>query len=168
MAETDDEVACSLGRWDWCSKVDAVALLHLVHDENALDGCQVLDVAQLVEDEFLIVFHVGRAHLQQVIEGARRVVAFRDLRCALYAPGKGFGQFMVDLLELDLAEDEQALTHKLWVEYGDVALDISLTFEAFLAFEDGRWGQMNGFCQFFCGQFGILLQRFQELDVNFI
>jgi hypothetical protein len=37
-----------------------------------------------------------------------------------------------------------------------------------LALENGRWGEMNGISQLFCGQFGVFLHRFQYLQVGFV
>ena len=44
------------------SDVDAVALLDFAHDEGALDGCYVFDVAQLIEDKLLVLLHIARTY----------------------------------------------------------------------------------------------------------
>ena len=43
--------------------VQAIVQLHLAHHEGTLNGGQTLYLAQFVEHEFLILFHVARAYL---------------------------------------------------------------------------------------------------------
>ena len=38
-------------------------MLHLAHDEGALNGCQALYLAQFVEHKLLILLHVASANL---------------------------------------------------------------------------------------------------------
>ena len=43
--------------------VNAVVLFDFAHDEGALDGADVLDVAKFVENKLLILLHIARAYL---------------------------------------------------------------------------------------------------------
>ena len=56
--------------------MDAIRMLDLVHHEGALQGAQALDRPQYIEDELLIILHVGRVDLEQVVVGAGAVVSF--------------------------------------------------------------------------------------------
>ena len=40
----------------------AVVLFNFGHNEGALDGADVLDVAKFVENKLLILFHIARAY----------------------------------------------------------------------------------------------------------
>ena len=42
---------------------DAATLLYLAHDKGTFDRRQALYLAQFVEDEFLVLFHIARAYL---------------------------------------------------------------------------------------------------------
>ena len=42
--------------------VNAVVLFYFAHDEGALDGADVLDVAKFVENKLLILLHIARAY----------------------------------------------------------------------------------------------------------
>ena len=42
--------------------VNAVVLFYFAHDEGALDGADVLDIAKFVENKLLILFHIARAY----------------------------------------------------------------------------------------------------------
>ena len=72
---------------------------------------------------------------------------------------------MVDLLELYLAEHLQALVQLVGVEHGYIFLNIALTLEPLLPFEHGGRGQVYGLGQLLGGQFCILLQSSEYLQV---
>ena len=55
--------------------VDAVGLLDFFHHESAFHRVEALDVAQHVEQELLVGFHIGGIDLEQIVEMARNVVA---------------------------------------------------------------------------------------------
>ena len=42
-------------------------MFDFVHHEGALQGTEVVDVAKNVQNELLIVFHVGRMDFQQIV-----------------------------------------------------------------------------------------------------
>ena len=146
--------------------MDPVVLLDFAHDEGTLDGANTLDVAKLGEDEILILLHVAGTDLQQVIVSSGGIVALSDLWNAHDTAGEGFGYFAVDLLELYLTEYLQALAQLFSIKDGYIFLDIALTFKPLLPLKNGCGGQVNGFGQFLGGQFGILLQRLQYLQIG--
>ena len=99
-----------------------------VHDENTFEGSQIFDAAQHIQDETLVVFHVGSMNLQQVIETARYVVAFGDLRNIGDDPGKFGGYIVIYPLQLDFTKDHKTLVQFIGIQYGDVLLDIAVRF----------------------------------------
>ena len=48
-------------------KLQRVFLLDFAHYKGALNRCHILDNAQFVEHKLLILFHIGGAHLEQII-----------------------------------------------------------------------------------------------------
>ena len=139
-----------------------------VHDENTFEGSQIFDAAQHIQDETLVVFHVGSMNLQQVIETARYVVAFGDFRNIGDDPGKFGGYIVIYPLQLDFTKDHKTLVQFIGIQYGDVLLDIAVRFQSFQSFEYrcGRQADFGG--QFFGRQPGIFLQNTENLQVYFI
>ena len=151
-----------------CLDAETTVLLDLAHDEGALDGGDVGDVAEVVEDELLVVLHVAGAYLEQIVVGAAGVVALDDLRQTLDAPREVVRQFAVDLLEFHFAENEEAETETLGIQNGCIAAYVALAFEPSLAFKHGGGGEIYGIGQFFGTQFCILLQGAEQLEVYFV
>lgn len=46
------------------SKIYAIPVLHLVHHEHALYGGEVIESAKMLENELLVILHVGRVDFQ--------------------------------------------------------------------------------------------------------
>lgn len=150
------------------SDVQSAILFHFAHDEGALDRGDVGDVAQVLHDELLIMVHVVGAHLEQVVVGAAGVETFGDLGQTLDAAGEVVVQFAVHLSEFHLAEHREAQPQALGIEYGGIAADVALAFEPALTLKHRRGGQMDGVGEFLCRQFCVLLQRSQQLEVDFV
>ena len=106
--------------------MDAIRMLDLVHHEGALQGAQALDRPQYIEDELLIILHVGRMDLEQVVVVAGDVVAFRHLGDLLDHIRKRVGNLPVDPLELHITEDDEPLVELLGIQNGYVFLDVAL------------------------------------------
>ena len=75
---------------------------------------------------------------------------------------------MVNLLQLHLAEHQQPPAQLFRVENCYILFDIAPLFQPLLSFKDGCRGQMHSVGQLFGGQFRVLLQRFQNLQVCFV
>lgn len=61
------------------SDTDAVFVFDFLHDEDTLDAGDILMSADNVEQELLVVLHVGCLDAQQIVETARYVVTFCHL-----------------------------------------------------------------------------------------
>ena len=148
--------------------VDAVFLFHFAHDEGALDGANVVDVAEFGEHELLVLLHVAGAHLKQVVVGTAGVVALGHLWDALDAAHKAVGNLVVDLFQLHFAEHQQPQAQLLGVEDGHIFLDIAFALKPFLAFKHWGGGEVNGVGQLLGGELCVVLQRFKYLQVGFV
>ena len=143
-------------------------MLDLVHDEGGLDGADGVDRAEDVDDEFVVVFHVGGVDLQQVDELAGDVVALGDLGDVLDDPYEVHRHVPAHLLELDGAEDLEAEVEFFGVEDGDIFEDVAVPFEAFEPLEDRGGGEVNAGGELFGRQAGVFLQQAQEFEVGFV
>ena len=148
--------------------MDAIRMLDLVHHEGALQGAQALDRPQYIEDELLIILHVGRMDLEQVVVVAGDVVAFRHLGDLLDHIRKRVGNLPVDPLELHVAEDDEPLVELLGIQNGYVFLDVALILQPFQPFEHRRGGEADTGCELFDRQSGILLKRPEDLQVGLV
>ena len=55
---------------------NAVLVFNFFHYKGALKVCNIFEVAEYVQKELLVVFHVGWLYAQQVVKLSRDVVAF--------------------------------------------------------------------------------------------
>ena len=151
---------------DWCKNHNAT----VYGDISPVDGRALTVVTERMEqlfDEFpMVQDYFGRYNKQYEFD-----FQLNSDYLAEASNGFSFGRNWKDLeyvLQFDIAEHQQSLIHLLWVEHGNILLDVAFLFQAFLTFEYGCWGQMNCFSQLFCGQFCVFLQRFQYLQVGFV
>ena len=68
---------------------NAVLVFNFFHYEGALNGGNVFVVAYDIEQELLIVFHVGGLYAQKIVETARNIIAFCDFFDFVDEPGEG-------------------------------------------------------------------------------
>ena len=84
-------------------------MFQLVHYESAFERSQVLDGAEHVQHERLVVLHVRRMDFQQVVVLSRNVVALRHLGDVRDGLCKVVGDVAAEALHLHGAEYHEAL-----------------------------------------------------------
>lgn len=150
------------------SDANTVFVLYLIHYEGTLQRTKVLYRSQHVEHKFLIILHIGRMYLQQIVKTARNVITLCHLWNVPYNFCEVLSYLTAQPVHLYIAEDNKPLVKFFRIEHGYVFLDISLTLQPLQTFKHWGRGEAYSRCQFFSGETGILLQRAQNLQVNFI
>lgn len=140
-------------------------MLHFFHDEGGLEGGYVLMSAYNVEEELLIVLHVGRLYAQEIVEGAADVVALRHLWYLTNHLGKGVGMFAVKATKLDAAEHRKAFVQLSGIKDSCILFDEAKAFKALHALVGRSGGEVNLGCKLFVGETGILLQSTEYVRV---
>ena len=79
-------------------------MLDFLHDESTLERRYIVVSAKHIEQETLIILHIGRLYAQQIIEAPRYVVALRHLRYSPHHFRKPVGTLRVELAQLDAAK----------------------------------------------------------------
>ena len=143
-----------------------MGVFDFLHDEGGQDAADGVDRTQHVDDEFVVVFHVGRMDLQQVVVLAGNVVALGHLGDFLDDGNEAPGRVAAHLLEFDGAEDDKAEIQFLRIQHGDVLFDEAAALQPFQAFEDGGGGEVDAGGQLLGGQAGVLLQAAQDGQVG--
>lgn len=82
---------------------DAVGILDFSYHDDAVKATDAVDVAQGVEHEVLVVFHVVRIHLDLEVVVAGRVVTLRYSVYRLNRVHELLNQIVCVLLESDVA-----------------------------------------------------------------
>ncbi len=139
-----------------------------VEDEGALDVADGVESSEDVEDEVLVVFHVGGMDFEEVVELAGYVVAFGDLRECVYGRGEVVGYLVVDVFEFDVAEYEEAVVYFLHVEYGDIFFDYAVFFHTLDTFEYGCGGEVDLLREFFGCEMSVALECAEDHVVDFV
>ncbi len=137
-------------------------LFDLSDDEDAMEGSYAVERAESFEDEGLVVLHGAGVDFQLIVIVTGGVEAFYDLVDFHDYRGELAGVFLAVVLQTDIAEDHYAVPCLDGIDDGDVFPDVSFSFEAFLALEDGRRGQVDLGGQFFGCEFGVPLQLTQN------
>ena len=106
-------------------------MFHLTHHKHALHRAQALYRPQLVDEELIISLHVRGMNLQQVVSGARHIVALRHLGQLLHHLHEVLGNITVHALQLHVAEHDEALVQLLRIQHGNIFLDIAIALQAF-------------------------------------
>ena len=91
-------------------------MLNDIHHESTLQRTEMFQHSEYIQHKFLIIFHVGRMYLQQIIETAGDVIALRHLRNDLYPLGKFLRNGAIHTPHLHITEHDKALIEFLSVK----------------------------------------------------
>lgn len=141
-------------------------MFDFVHHEGALQGTKVVDVAKNVQNELLIVFHVGRMDFQQIVVTARDVVTFGDFRDAAHHTGEIFRYLAPDAAHLHTAKHNETTAKLFCIEHGHIAFDIAPLLQTLDALENGCGREIDHRRQLLGGEAGIFLQGTENFHVN--
>ncbi len=131
-----------------------------------MEGADAVEGAEGFEDELLVVGHGAGVDFEHVVVVAGGVETFDDFVDFHDDGGELAGEFLAVVFEADVAEDHDAVAGFDGVDDGDVALDIAFAFEAFLALEGGRWGEVDFGGKFLGREFGVLLEFAEDQYVR--
>lgn len=146
----------------------AIFVLYLVHDKRTLQRCQVLYSSQYIEHKLLIVFHVRRMYLEQIIEASRYIITLGHLGNVAYNLGEVVRYLTAEATHLDIAKDNEASVKLLRIEHGYVFLNVAVCLQTFKTLKDGRRGETDTRSQLFRRQSGVLLQSAQNLQIYLV
>ena len=121
-----------------------------------------------VQQELLVIFHVGSLDAEQIVETSRNVIAFSHFGHLLHHVCEGLGQFAAEPAQFYRTEYRKALVQFLGIEDGGVLLDVSQPFQPLDPLGGGRRGQVDPGCQLLVAQSGIFLQGAQDVFVPFV
>ena len=114
-------------------------ILDFADDDDAVQATDTVDIAERVEHEVLVVFHVVGIDLDLEIVVARRVVALRDLVYRLHGVHELLYEVVRVLLEPDVAEYDDVVAEFVVVGHGCIARDVSFALKPLLPFK--YWGR---------------------------
>ena len=135
------------------------------HDEGALDGGDIVVAADDVQQELLVVAHVGRLDAEQIVKASGDVVALGDLGDAAHQRSEGLCPFDAELAQLDAAENCEASVQLRRVKDCGVLLDVTEAFQTLHALISRSGGQMYLRSQLFIGETGVLLEGTEDVEV---
>ena len=144
----------------------AEVVLDFFHDEGAFEGAEHGEGAEYVEQELLVVFHVGAMYAQHVVEPAGYVVTFGDFVDVHYGLAELTGCLCVEGGELYAAVHDESFVESLGIQYGDVAADVAVALEASDALVCGGGAKVDFLCQLLGGEACVLLEGSEEGDVG--
>ena len=140
----------------------------MVDDEDTVKASYAGDGAEGVEHELLIGFHIFRVDLDEKVEVTTGIVALCDLVNALYGIHELSDKRLGVLLEPNVTQYEDAITHLLRVDDCHVAFNVSQALQALLALEGGRGREVNARSKFLDGHARVLLKELQDAAVGII
>lgn len=143
-------------------------MLEFVHDEDALYGGYVGKPGEHVEQEALVVFHVGGKNLEEKIVGSADVVALGHFWNALHRGAEAIHYFGTQPLHLYGAENGEAPVELFSVDDGDIAVNEAFALQTPYALEYGRGTQIYARGEFFGGKAGVCLKLAENADVGFV
>ena len=103
---------------------------------------------------------------QSEVEIPRCVVAFGHFGYFLYTVLEVIGNLAVHVLQFHMAEHHETHVQLVGVDDGGVFLDVTLPLKPFQTLKNGGCAQVHLLCQLTGGQFGVFLQRTQNIQVG--
>lgn len=141
---------------------------YFAEHETAVERADAVEVAEDAQEEVLIGLHVACVDLQQEIVVAGNVVALGYFRNVFHGIHDAQGIFLRVLLHFKIAESHESAVDLLGVEYGYIAFDVALAFEALDTFEcrGGREVDCGG--EFLVGETAVALETVEYMEVGSI
>ena len=115
-------------------------VLDFADDDDTVQASDAVDVTQGVEHEVLVVLHVVGIHFDLEVIVASGVVAFGYLVDVLHGVHKLLDEFVGMLLQSNVAEYDDVVSHLVMIHDGSISQDIALPLQAFLSLEGRGWG----------------------------
>ena len=145
-----------------------VTILHLVHHEAALDGAETLYGTEGIDEEVVVVLHVGSIDLQKEIEIPRYVVTFRHLGDILDPRDEVMRDLAAHAAQAYAAINYESPAEAGGAQHRRIALNISFRLETSHALEYGSGGKMDLQSQVLHCDTTVFLKCFQYLDVGLV
>ena len=93
----------------------------------------IIEASVFVDEKLIVSPHVSGMDLQQIVGGARHIVALRHLRQLLHHLHEILRNVTVHTFQLHVAEHDEALVQLLSIQHSNVFLNISVALQAFEA-----------------------------------
>ena len=104
----------------WNLQIQGVGVLDLVHHEGRENGADGVDVSQDIDDELIVVLHIGSLDFQEIIVLPGYVVTFRHLRDVFDHGNEIPGHGTAHLLQLHGAEYREAPSQLFRIQHGHI------------------------------------------------
>ena len=121
----------------------SAAVFDFIHHEGALDGTQALDGAQGVDEKVIVIQHIRRVNLEEVVKISGDVVTFGHFRDVLDPVHKIVGNVFPHSSETHAAKDQETPAQLGGVQDGRIFADVALILQPVQALEDGGGRDSN-------------------------
>lgn len=149
-------------------KYDTELVLERAHYKYALYGTHIVQNADFIQQEFLILCHSTDTHLHQEIGITADVIALVHFRPQLDLVAEPIGVSLVYLLEADQTKNGKTPVDLLGVYYCRVSLYYSGAFQPAVPLECRSGGQMDSSRQLLVGEPAVELELTKYPDISLV